>query len=96
MTAETWENLRSRRTEADEINVGKTERLVSGLAAAAVALVGLRRRRLRPLLFPLAASLMTRAVTGRSSLNQALGRNTARRRRTSPVASVPAVKASSD
>jgi uncharacterized membrane protein len=28
-------------------------------------------------------------VTGRSSLNRALGRNTARRRRTSPVASVP-------
>jgi uncharacterized membrane protein len=89
VSGERWENLRRETSEEGEVNVGKTERVVSALAAAAVGLVGLRRRRLRPVLFPLAASLMTRAVTGRSSLNRALGRNTARRRRTSPVASVP-------
>jgi uncharacterized membrane protein len=82
-----WENLK-RPEEEDSINVGKTERLLSALAAAAVAVVGLRRRRLRALLLPLAGSLFTRAVTGRSAVNRALGRNTARRERVSPVASV--------
>jgi uncharacterized membrane protein len=89
LSEERWENLRRRDSDDEGVNVGKTERLVSGLAAAAVALVGLRRKRLRPILLPLAASLMTRAVTGRSSVNRALGRNSARRGRGSPVASVP-------
>ena len=84
---EKWENLRKSEPD-DSINVGRTERLVSGLAAAAVAVVGLRRRRLRPLLLPLAGNLFSRAVTGRCAVNRALGRNTARRRRRSPVASV--------
>jgi uncharacterized membrane protein len=84
---ERWENLK-RSEEDDSINVGKTERVVSGLAAAAVAVVGLRRRRLRPLLLPLAGSLFSRAVTGRCAVNRALGRNTARGARVSPVASV--------
>jgi uncharacterized membrane protein len=82
-----WENLR-RSEEHDSINVGKTERLVSGLAAAAVAVVGLRRRRLRRVLLPLAGSLFSRAVTGRCAVNRALGRNTAHGGRVSPVASV--------
>jgi uncharacterized membrane protein len=82
-----WENLR--RPEVDDsINVGKTERVISGVAAAAVAVVGLRRKRLRPLLLPLAGSLLSRAVTGRCAVNRALGRNTARGGRVSPVASV--------
>jgi uncharacterized membrane protein len=82
-----WENLR--RPEVDDsINVGRTERVVSGVAAAAVAIVGLRRKRLRPLLLPLAGSLFSRAVTGRCAVNRALGRNTARGGRVSPVASV--------
>jgi uncharacterized membrane protein len=84
---ERWENLR--REDADEgVNVGNTERLVSGLAAAAVAVAGLRRKRLRPLLLPIAGSLFSRAVTGRCAVNRALGRNTARGGKVSPVASV--------
>jgi uncharacterized membrane protein len=86
---ERWENL-ERPEQADEgINVGRTERLVSGLAAAAVAVVGLRRKRLRPFLLPVAGSLFTRAVTGRCAVNRALGRNSALTDRVSPVASVP-------
>jgi uncharacterized membrane protein len=75
---ESWDNLRRQEQGDDSINVGKTERLVSGLAAAAVAAVGLRRKRLRPLLFPLALNLISRAVTGRCPVNRAIGRNTAR------------------
>lgn len=83
-----WENLRRPQADEDSINVGNAERVVSGLAAGAVALMGLRRRRLRPLLFPLAGSLISRAVTGRCAVNRALGRNSARGSRVSPVASV--------
>jgi uncharacterized membrane protein len=85
---ESWENLRRPQRSDTSINVGKTERLVSGLAAAVVAAVALRRKRLRPLLFPLAANLVSRAVTGRCPVNRAIGRNSARGRRVSPVASV--------
>jgi uncharacterized membrane protein len=85
---ERWENLRRRQQDENGVNVGRTERVISGLAAAAVAVVGLRRKRLRPLLLPLAANLMSRAVTGRCPVNRALGRNTAKGRRVSPVASV--------
>ncbi len=77
-SAERWENLRRRELEDNAVNVGKTERLVSGLAAAAVAAVALRRKRLRPLLLPLAANLISRAVTGRCPVNRAIGRNSAR------------------
>ena len=84
---ESWENLR-RPEDEDSVNVGKTERLVSGFAAAAVAVVGLRRRRLRPILLPIAGSLLSRAVTGRCAVNRALGRNSARGGRTGPFASV--------
>lgn len=89
VSEERWENLRRQEAAEYGINVGKTERLVSGLAAAAVAVLGLRRKRLRPLLLPLAGSLISRAVTGRCAVNRALGRNTARRGQASPVASVP-------
>jgi uncharacterized membrane protein len=85
---ERWENLRRREADEGGVNVGKTERLVSGVAAAALAVFALRRKRLRPILLPLAANLVSRAVTGRCPVNRALGRNTARRSRVSPVASV--------
>lgn len=88
VSAERWENLRRPELDENTVNVGKTERVISGLAAAAVAVVGLRRKRLRPLLLPLAANLISRAVTGRCPVNRALGRNTARRGRVRPVASV--------
>jgi uncharacterized membrane protein len=83
-----WENLRRPHIDEDSINVGNTERVVSGIAAGAVALMGLRQRRFRPFLLPLAGHLLSRAVTGRCPVNRALGRNSARSRRTSPVASV--------
>jgi uncharacterized membrane protein len=83
---ESWENLRRPQTADDGINVGKTERLVSGVAGAAVIALALRRKRLRGLLFPLGGSLLSRAVTGRCPVNRALGRNTAKRNRARPVA----------
>jgi uncharacterized membrane protein len=85
---ESWENLRRPQVADDGINVGKTERLVSGIAGAAVIALALRRKRLRGVLFPLGGSLLSRAVTGRCAVNRALGRNTAKADRRSPVASV--------
>jgi uncharacterized membrane protein len=86
---EVWENLTRSSDRDDEINVGRTERIASGVAAAVVAAVGVRRKRLRPFLLPIAGNLISRAVTGRCPVNRALGRNSARRKRVSPVASVP-------
>jgi uncharacterized membrane protein len=86
---ERWENLRRHREADDGINVGRTERIVSGLAAAVVAALAVRRKRLRPLLLPLAGNLIARAITGRSATNRALGRNSARGGRVSRAASVP-------
>ena len=83
---ESWENLRRPQTADDGINVGKTERLVSGVAGAAVIALALRRKRLRGLLFPLGGSLLSRAVTGRCPVNRAFGRNTAKGDRARPVA----------
>jgi uncharacterized membrane protein len=87
LSEERWENLRKPAAD-DSINVGTTERLISGVAAAAVAAVGIRKRRLRPLLLPIAGSLFSRAVTGRCAVNRAIGRNSAKGSRVSPVASV--------
>lgn len=85
---ERWENL-TRAYDGDEgINVGRTERIASGIAAAVVAAVGIRRKRWRPLLLPLAGNLISRAVTGRCAVNRALGRNSADRDRVSRVASI--------
>jgi uncharacterized membrane protein len=85
---ESWENLRRRQAAQDGINVGSTERLVSGIAGAAVIALALRRKRLRGLLLPLGGSLLARAVTGRSAVNRALDRNTARGDRASSAATV--------
>jgi uncharacterized membrane protein len=89
---ESWENLRRPQTADDGINVGKTERLVSGIAGAAVIALALRRKRLRGLLFPLGGTLLSRAVTGRCAVNRALGRNTAKADRVSPVARGEGIK----
>jgi uncharacterized membrane protein len=83
-----WENLRRRRSVADDVNVGKTERLVSGVAGAALIALALRRKRLRPLLLTVGGNLISRGVTGRCPINRALGRNTARGERSSPATSV--------
>jgi uncharacterized membrane protein len=73
-----WENLRPSDRETAGINVGRTERIASGVAGAAMIGYGLGRRRLRALLFPLGAELLRRAVTGRCAINRAIGRNSAR------------------
>lgn len=86
---ESWGNLRRRRSPEDGINVGQTERLVSGIAGAALIVLALRRKRLRGLLLPLGGNLLTRAVSGRCPVNRALGRNTATGDRASPITSVP-------
>jgi uncharacterized membrane protein len=89
---ESWENLRRPQTADDGINVGKTERLVSGIAGAAVIALALRRKRLRGVLLPLGGTLLSRAVTGRCAVNRALGRNTAKGGRVSPVARGEGIK----
>jgi uncharacterized membrane protein len=71
-----WDHLRRRRP-ADRNNVGRRERWISAVAAAAVAAYGLRRRRGRRIFLPIAGALLGRAVSGRCPVNQALGRNTA-------------------
>ena len=86
-SSERWENLR-RHKDQGEGDVGKTERLVSGLAGAALIVLSLRKRRLRPLLFPLATGLLARALTGRGPSKRALGGLTRRGNRDTPVASV--------
>ncbi len=88
-TSERWENLR-RHKDQGESNVGKTERLVSGLAGVALVALSLRKRRLRPILFPVATGLIARALTGRGPTKRALAGLTRRevREHGSPVASV--------
>jgi uncharacterized membrane protein len=88
-SSERWENLRRHKDQGDA-RVSKTERLVSGLAGAALIALGLRKRRLRPLLFPVATGLIARALTGRGPTQRVLGVFTRRERRegSSPVASV--------
>jgi uncharacterized membrane protein len=72
------------------VNVGTAERWVSGVAAAALVAYATRRAGggLRGVALPLAGALLGRAVTGRCPVNQAIGRNSARRDRVSPVASL--------
>ncbi len=61
-----------------DINVGRTERWISGIAGAALVGYGIRRKRLRTLAVPLGLGLLRRAITGRCEVNRALGRNSAR------------------
>jgi uncharacterized membrane protein len=77
--SEQWENLRRPETaEGGGVNVGRTERLVSGLAGTALLAFGLGRRRLRGVLVPVGLWLIGRAGTGRCPVNRAVGRDTAR------------------
>ncbi len=87
--AEEWENLRRREPPGTDVNVGRRERWISAVAAAAVAAYGLRRRRGRKVLLPIAGALIGRAVSGRCPVNRMLGRNTALGEEpSSPVTSV--------
>ncbi len=74
---EEWENLRRRESPQPGLNVGRRERWISAVAAAAVTAYGLRRQRGRKLLLPVAGALLSRAVTGRCAVNGLLGRNSA-------------------
>jgi uncharacterized membrane protein len=83
-----WDNLRPWGRQDVAVNVGRTERWISGVAGAALLISGLRRKRLRVLL-PLGLGLIRRALSGRCEINRALGRNSARDEgRVSPVASL--------
>jgi uncharacterized membrane protein len=78
-----WENLR-RHQGAGQTDLGKTERLLSGVAGAALLLLTFRARRLRPFLFPVATGLIAKALKGhRSKAGRGRGDD-----RTSAVASV--------
>jgi uncharacterized membrane protein len=72
-----WDNLRRPEARGVPVNVGRRERWITAAAAAAVAAYGIRRRRGRGLILPLAGALLGRAVSGRCAVNQMLGRNTA-------------------
>ena len=72
-----WDNLRRPEPESIPLNVGRRERWISAVAAAAVAAYGLRGRRGRGLLLPIAGALLGRAMSGRCPVNRMLGRNTA-------------------
>ena len=85
--SERWENLR-RHDDRSGAGIGTTNRVVSGLAGAALIVLSLRRKRLRPWLIPVATGLLSRAVTGRPAgkLGSTLK---SRKGRASAVASVP-------
>lgn len=86
---ERWQHLRRTDLEEDRVNVGRNERILSGIAALALGVYSLRRRRLRGVLLPVAGGLLSRALTGFCPVNRALGRNSAGgEERTSPVASI--------
>jgi uncharacterized membrane protein len=82
---ERWENLR--RHQESGRDVGKTERLISGMAGAALFVLTVRTKRLRPFLIPVATGLIAKAITGHSR-KQTNGDKAGRKDRVSPVASV--------
>ena len=83
-----WDNLRRRASAGVPVNVGRRERWISAVAAAAVTAYALRRRRGRGLMLPIAGALLERAVSGRCAVNRVLGRNSALDDPWGPVTSV--------
>ena len=81
-----WENLR-RHQPTGQADLGKTERLIYGVAGGALLLLTFRKRRLRPFLFPVATALIARALKGEAGKGRAAGRSWGDDR-TSPVASI--------
>jgi uncharacterized membrane protein len=72
-----WENRSFWGRLDTEVNVGRTERWISGAAGVALLAYGLGRRRFRAVLLPVGIGLLHRALTGRSEINHALRRNSA-------------------
>ena len=68
---ERWENLR--RHKKGSANIGGTERLISGLVGAALLALILRKKRFRPVLFPVATGLIAKAFTGYSAKRRTNG-----------------------
>jgi uncharacterized membrane protein len=84
-----WENRTFWGRLDTEVNVGRTERWISGAAGVALLAYGLGRRRFRAVLLPVGIGLLHRALTGRSQINRVLRRNSALDEgRVSPVASL--------
>jgi uncharacterized membrane protein len=81
-----WDNLRRPESRGVPVNVGRRERWISAVAAAAVTAYALRRR--RAAILPLAGALLSRAVSGRCPVNQVLGRNSALDQPGGPLTSV--------
>ena len=81
-----WENLR-RHQATGQADLGKTARLISGVAGAALLLLTFRTRRLRPFLFPVATGLIAKALKGQAGKPSRAGGRT-RGDESSPVASV--------
>jgi uncharacterized membrane protein len=81
-----WENLRRHKSSA-AADLGKTERLISGVAGAALLFLTFRSRRLRPFLFPVATGLIAKAFTGQPRKGRG-GGQAGGNDRTSSVASV--------
>jgi uncharacterized membrane protein len=82
-----WENLR-RHQATGQGDAGKTERLISGVAGAALLFLTFRTRRLRPFLFPVATGLIAKALRGQAGKASRTGIGSRGEARTSPVASV--------
>jgi uncharacterized membrane protein len=76
-STEEWENLSRHEPARSDVNVGRNERWISALAAAAVTVYGLRGGRRRKVLLPIAGALIGRALSGRCPVNEMLGRNSA-------------------
>jgi uncharacterized membrane protein len=72
-----WEQQPRHWDVGADVNVGRMERLISGLAGLALVGYGLRRKRVRGVLLPLGANLIARGITGRCPVNRAIGRNSA-------------------
>jgi uncharacterized membrane protein len=85
-SSERWENLRRHQDEAG-VPLGRMERLISGVAGAAILVLILRKKRLRPFLLPVATGLVAKAFTGRTGKRN-FGRRGSRENRVTPVASV--------
>jgi uncharacterized membrane protein len=83
-----WDNLRRPESRDVPVNVGRRERWISAVAAAAVTAYALRHRRGRGLLLPFAGALLSRAVRGRCGVNQMLGRNSALDEPSGPITGV--------
>jgi uncharacterized membrane protein len=85
-SSERWKNLN--RQERGTRGMSTTARVASGLAGAALVALSLRRKRLRPLLFPVATGLLSRALSGKPALKLDKLVKGSDKRRTSPVVSV--------